>query len=68
MNNEEEPRLIVNINLFKFNLAMTVSAVICSFYKNDYHYMNSLYDSILLITLYTNAVFVYILFSNRNNL
>lgn len=68
MNNEEEPRLIVNINLFKFNLAMTVSAVLCSYYKNDYPYINSLYDSILLITLYTNAVFVYILFANRNNL
>lgn len=68
MNNQEEPRLIININLFRFNLVMIVSAVICSYFKNDYPYINSVYDSILLITLYTNAVFIYILFSNRNNL
>jgi hypothetical protein len=68
MNNEEEPRLVVNINLFKFNLAMMVSGVLCSYFKNDYAYINSVYDSILLLTVYTNAVFVYILFVNRNNL
>lgn len=72
MNNEEEPEtaqpLSIDLNIFKFNSYTAIAAVILSIFNKDNDYINAVYDSLILIIIYTNLLFVYILYVNRHKL
>ena len=72
MNNEEDPEespnIIINFNIFKFNSYTVIAAVLLSIIKNNNDYITAVYDSLILIILYTNLLFIYILYVNRHKL
>jgi hypothetical protein len=65
---EEESEVVVSINLVKFNSYSAIAAVILSIFKNYNEYINAVYDSLILIIIYTNFLFIYILYTNRHKL
>lgn len=72
MNNNEEPetesQIVINFNLIKFNSYAVIAAVFFSFFKDNNNYINAVYNSLIIITIYTNLLFIYILYINRNKL
>lgn len=72
MNNQEDPdespKLIVDFNLVKFNTYGVIAAVILSIFKHNNDYINAVYDSLILIIIYTNLLLIYILYVNRHKL
>jgi hypothetical protein len=65
---ESEPQLTINLNLVKFNSYSVIAAILLSIFKNHYEYINAVYHSLILIIIYTNLLFVYILYVNRHKL
>jgi hypothetical protein len=72
MSNEEDPdespQLSININIAKFNSYTVIAAVLLSIIKNNNDYINAVYDSLVLIIIYTNLLFIYIFYVNRHRL
>ena len=72
MSNEEDPdespQLSININIAKFNSYTVIVAVLLSIIKNNNDYINAVYDSLFLIIIYTNLLFIYIFYVNRHRL
>lgn len=73
MNNEEDPNqdtptLTINFNIFKFNLVAAIIGVTLSYFKANSEYIKAVYDSIILLTIYTNVVVIYLLYVNRHKL
>ena len=72
MNNQEDPdqspKVIINFNLFKFNSYSGITAVVLSIFKHNNDYINAVYDSLILIIIYTNLLLIYILYVNRHKL
>lgn len=72
MSNEEDPdespQLSININIAKFNSYTVIAAVLLSIIKNNNDYINAVYDSLILIIIYTNLLFIYIFYVNRHRL
>ena len=67
-NDRDEPVFTININLGKINALLAITCVLLSLFKEQYDYINGVYNCLFTILIYNNIVFIYILYLNRKSL
>ena len=63
--NEQEVSVVIpfNVNLGKVNLWMIVVCVVLSLFMNEYEFLRTIYNCLITILIYNNAIFIYLMFS-----
>jgi hypothetical protein len=61
---EEKPAtLYLNVNIFRFNLYTMLICIALSYFKNDYEYVNSVYNCLVTLFIYNNMIFLYVVYN-----
>lgn len=56
--NEKQPTIFINVNLFKVNLSMMIICVLLSYFKEEYEYIRIVYNCLVTLLIYNNLIFI----------
>lgn len=62
--NEKQPTIFINVNLFKVNLSMMIVCVLLSYFKEEYEYIRLVYNCLVTLLIYNNLIFIYVVYKN----
>lgn len=62
--NEKQPTIFINVNLFKVNLSMMIVCVLLSYFKEEYEYIRIVYNCLVTLLIYNNLIFIYVVYKN----
>ena len=62
--NEKQPTIFINVNLFKVNLSMMIICVLLSYFKEEYEYIRIVYNCLVTLLIYNNIIFIYFVYKN----
>lgn len=62
--NQKDPTIYLNVNLFKVNIAMMVVCILLSYFKDEYEFIKIVYNCLITLFIYNNVIFIYVVYKS----